>query len=433
MNELIARLATLADAVRVGPDRELTSLREFQSLVMEMVRRHPRYQSEAKPAQIAIGILSLNECRSHVSAFLHHAEFLTHLPTTEAELRSVAERLDAEFHRDECSVANLIVLDGLGMPQSEIAFNGGRLVQLDAAALEAWCRGRPLPGAVKSDRLDGVVALEVNTQERNPPFGPSFISWEAPYRTVQKAAHPWLTLLNLFSEGKCSAISLYRRSDSLLHVDRLEAIGEHEPNWEDKSFYDDYSQEWVLDERLLRTLEIEDADRLRGFIERAEAGRRAAIEQGRAHRVGTGLRYFTRVSSAHLRHILNRGLDDIPDDLEDLIVDAVVGLEVILVQDKKIWKKGEQIAQRAAALLESDPKAKLNTEEEAKTLYNLRNSILHGDEQHSIAVLLKNAMVAEELLRRTLAAFCLLSGDNDVLATLSDESTASAVRAQAQF
>jgi len=434
MPELDQKILALADAIRQNPETDPEGIREFQALVMAVAIEFKRYQLESRSnvGQVAFGTLSLSQCRQHLSAFLHHVGFFSRLPSSLPEAHDIADELKVEFGRTHCSLTNLIILDGLDIPGDEICFDGGRLIRLDSKVLTAWFGGAKPPGPVSAERLDDIVALETVTSGHNPPFGPMHISWEAPYRTVLRTVHPWLTLLNLYGDGKCSAIGLYQRSDSRLHRDQFDAIGVREPNWEDKSFYDDEAQEWVEYDQPYRTLEVDDAERFGSFLNRVELGRLGA--ESRGHRAAAALRYFDRVSAGHLRHILSRGMDDHPDDLEDLIVDAVVGLEVIFVQNKKIKSKGDVIARRVAAMTQRDTAEARQLRKLAKKLYECRNSILHGDEQLPIADLLLNAVGAEELLRRSLSAFCLIGGDHQrVISMDADLSAAAIIRAETQF
>jgi hypothetical protein len=103
-------------------------------------------------------------------------------------------------------------------------------------------------------------------------------------------------------------------------------------------------------ERLHRTLRVDDADALASFLNRLEAGRVAA--EPRTHRVETALRFFNRISNDYLRHHVMGYGDDL-DVNEDLVIDAVAGLEAIFLANEKRGK-GQAIGMRVAAVLEND-------------------------------------------------------------------------------
>jgi hypothetical protein len=402
----------------------------FQELVTEVRSRYARYEHRTEEARKFVPLLEHRECREHVRAFLHHSHFFeTHLREATGT-EEFANRLDTEFRRDSSKVTHLVLVDGLELPDDEIAFDGGRLVRLNKAFLSDWFGGRTPPSHEKTVDLDGVAAIEFVRTDKNPPFGLDDIDWE-PYQTrMSRAAYPWLTFLNLYGPGKCSATGLYLRSDSMLHWDRFAAIGIEEPTRMPRSFNDPDGHETFEFEELYPTLRIDDVGCLQTFLNRMAAGRAAA--QGNSHRLETALRYFGRMSDRYLNNVSLPVLYHQLDALEDIVVHATIGLEAIYVNRNK--RQGSQIAMRSSMILESDSTLRRTFRDAVQKLYGVRSNIVHGDERRTARELLDNAVKAESLFRRSLIALCLLEGDHSrVILDKSDETKAQAVRDQVRL
>ena len=410
IDELFPPLVALSEVVR-NPTSDPLKSDPFHELVEKALERYDRYRHHRPAAQEFKPPLERSDCREHVKSFLHHSKFVAMPPTNNQSIQEFATRLDAEFRREQCGVTNLVVLDGLELPEKEIVFSGGRLVELNDEFLDSWFGSRDLPGPLKLADLDGVAALEVATTGNNPPFGPGYIEWDTPATHIRRAASPWLTYLNLFSDGKCAGIGLYQRSDSLLHVDQIVAVGVRAPMWVDDSWYDDEIGDYRQAEKLYRTLAVEDGAALKTLLNCLIAGGLAAT--GRSHRVETALRYFDRVSENYLSHVSLPVLIHQMDALEDIVVHAVVGLEAIYLDGEQ--SKGPNIATRSSMILEANPKLRRSFRRNIDSLYNLRSAIVHGNERQKASELLKGAVSLEEIFRRSLVAFLLLDGAHERL------------------
>jgi hypothetical protein len=336
----------------------------------------------------------------------------------------VAGSLRDALNRQRCQVRNLILLDGLELPANAITFNGGRLVELGEDFLNTWFRGTPPPGPVAPHRLTGVAALETVTEERSPPWGVSLFEWDSAATRTKRAAKPWSMYLNLLGSGKCMPIGMYQHSDSQLHLDEWRAVGVEEPMWEPRHHFDgvdDYESE-----ELYRTLYVDDdGPTLATFLNQMDAGRSAA--ERRTHRVETALRFFDRVCDDYMGHHQLEHGDDM-DANEDLVIDAVAGLEAIFLAKEKRGK-GQVIGARAAAVLEANVTKQRAMRKEVEDLYELRSAILHGDARAASEDLRKGATSGEHLLRRSIIAFCRLQGDHQRLVDAAkDPATAQTVR-----
>jgi hypothetical protein len=426
MNELAEGILAYARRCAEVGEAEPNRSPEFDQLLIAGARSAARYADSL--AALAAGRspqIQLLDCRNHVRGFLSRSHFAAHLPTDLEQATRVAEHLRTELNRVDCTVTSLVLLDGLDLPTQEIVFSGGRLVELDEAFLQAWFRGSAVPGTVAVPRLTGVAAVEVAVRTHTPPWGPFHFDWESDARMTKRTALPWLTYINLFETGKCSPIGMYQHSDSLLHVDEWRAVGVQEPMWETRSGYD--GEDEYEYEALYRTLRIDEAEAIRNHLDALEAGRRGA--SGHTHRVETALRFFDRVSELYVgEQILSLG--DNMDVNEDVVIDAVAGLEAIFLADEKRGK-GQVIGMRASVILESDIGLQRNIRKQLLDLYALRSAILHGDARATRDALKQGALTGERLLRRSLVAFCRLGGDHArVVAAATDPATAEAVRRQ---
>jgi hypothetical protein len=407
MNELAECIHAYALLLhqRLGGDPRRTA--EFERLILAAARSADRY-ADVRSALSGGGNprVHLMDCRNHVGAFLARNHFDEHPPLEPPDARRLAEAMLIELGRDHCTVTSLILLDGLELPAEEIVFTGGRLFELDETLLRLWCGGASPPGSIPASRIDGVAAMEVTRAAASPPWGPTLIEWESDAALAKRTALPWLTYLNLFDAGKCSVVGMYQHSDSQLHQDEWRAVGVEEPMWEPRHGSDgenDYEYE-----ELYRTLQLDDADAMRSFLDALETGRRVAAQN--THRVETALRFFDRVSDGYMsEHLLAHG--DNMDVNEDLVIDAVAGLEAIFLADEKRGK-GQAIAMRATAILEYDVGLQRRLRKQAIELYELRSAILHGDARAESVDLRNGAINGERLLRRSLAAFCRLGGDH---------------------
>lgn len=425
MNELSKRIrayAVLCSQRPVAAPKGPTS--EVDPIADVVGRTFRRYQTESRPGTVAIPILRLFETRRHCSAFLFQSGFYDNLPTTNEAAEVFGSKLSAELSRAQSSVKSLVLIDGLGLPIKEVRFNGGRLFELNDQSIREWLDGNQPPRRLLADCLEGVAALEVVAEARNPPWEEEHFEWESAARQVEKVAEPWLTYLNLFEGRKCRTAGMYQQSDSLLHLERVRDVGVQEPMRRTDSFpIGDGEYEEV--DRLYRTLEVDDEQSLVSLLNFLEAGRVSAAQRG-SHRVETALRYFSKVSELALFHDL--ALVPELNQCEDIIINAVIGLEAIYLKKREGGKKAH-LSARAAALLESRDALQEEVRADAAELYRVRSAIVHGDAREGPDTLQKASRVAEQLLRRSIIAFCGAEGDQSrVLQAETDQRVATEVR-----
>lgn len=428
MSELSQRIVDYAMLCSQRPVPAPTvSTNEVDGIADAALRTFSRYQGENRPGAAVIPLLRLFEARHHCTAYLLRSDFYRNLPTTPDAADEFASGVSKELLREQCSVASLVLIDGLELPAKEVRFQGGRLFELDKQSIHEWFQGEEPPGEIRSERIIGVAALELLSIDRNPPWTDSYFYMESAARRIQRVAEPWVTYINLVESRKCRTTGMYQRSDSLLHDNPFRDVGVQEPMWEMRFMSDpDGNGDDYEYEELHRTLELDDANTLAALLNLLETGR-AAAAQRMTHRVETALRCFSRVSEVTLSHDLAIVAD--LDECEDIIIDSVVGLETIFLAANE-RDKMDKIANGAAGVLESDYRSKRAIRKEAKQLYKLRSAILHGDARADAQILRRYSQIGEQLLRRSIIAFCGAEGDQTrILHAEADAAMANAIRA----
>jgi len=407
---------------------------EFEALVQDVSVTLPRYNNEAEKwppsSQRAIRhVLAHND----LAAFLSRISFATAVQQGVVDPCQIAVDFEREVARDQCSLIQVLVLDGLELCSEDLRFARGRFLQLSEAMLKKDVEvehGLPSSGL---NRLIGMYGLELRWTAPNPPWGGGALERLGlpPRKRIQTMGYPWVTYVNLWDRGKIRVVGAYETTDSLLVRNSERYIHLDNPLWQDhyaRSENSD-SEEWVS-ESPLRLLSVRDAQRFASFLERLEAGRSAVQRQ--THRGEIALRYFARVTDAYRQHHLQGdGLD--VDANEDILVDGVTALETLLLAGEKRGK-GRILAGQLSALLADDLAGQRTLRKRVEKIYKLRSTVLHGDTRPSSAELSMSAIQVEELTRRCLTTFLLLQGDRQAIAQgARDECVAQMNRQRASF
>jgi hypothetical protein len=406
---------------------------EFKALVQDVCVMLPRYDNEAgtwpPSSQRAIRYVLAH---NHLAGFLSRTGFETAVREGRADPSQVAVDFEREVARDQCSLIQILVLDGLEVCSDDLCFARGRFVRLSEAMLKD-VKGEHGLRPSELDRLIGVYGLELKWTAPNPPWGAGALErlGLSPRKRIQTMGYPWVTYINLWNLGKIRVAGAYETTDSLLVPRSERYIHLEEPVWQDhyEKGEESDSEEWVS-ECPLRLLSVRDAQRFASFLERLEAGRSAV--QLQTHRGEIALRYFARVADTYRQHHLQGDGLDI-DGNEDILVDGVTALETLLLAGEKRGK-GRILAGQLSALLADDSVGQRTLRKRVEKIYKLRSAVLHGDTRPSSQELRMSAIQVEELTRRCLMAFLLLQGDRRAIAQgARDERIAQMNRQRASF
>ncbi len=406
---------------------------EFRALVQDVCVILPRYDNEAgkwpPSSQRAIRhVLAHN----HLAGFLSRISFATAVREGRVDPCQIAADFEREVARDQCSLTQVLVLDGLELCSEDLRFARGRFVRFSEAMLKD-VEGEHGLRPSELDRLIGVYGLELKWRAPNPPWGSGALEdlGFPPGKRIQTMGYPWVTYIDLWDRGKIRVAGAYETTDSLLVRRSERYIHLDEPVWQDHYEYSEKSdsEEWVS-ESPLRLLSVRDPQRFARFLERLEAGRSAV--QLQTHRGEIALRYFARVAEKYWQHHLRGdGLD--VDANEDILVDGVTALETLLLAGEKRGK-GRILAGHLSALLADDSAGQRTLRKRVERIYKLRSTVLHGDTRPSSEELSMSAIQVEELTRRCLTAFLLLHGDRRAIAQgARDEPVAQVNRQRASF
>jgi hypothetical protein len=339
------------------------------------------------------------------TSFLSRTDFYARAIRNDVDAADFARRFYEESRREKSVITSIIPIDGLELTHEELTFTGGRLFRLTRAVIRSLLENGYVPGLSGLDEFEDMWAIEVTTEAPNPPWE---IEWESASKQVRKLASPWLDLLNLYGSEKVRVCGAYQRTDSLFASPPVRAIGIQQPV-RDPLFDED--GDFSGDTRPFITLSIEDSARLGIFLQTLSA--RTVEARTRTHRVDTALRFWGRVADLFWQHHAIAYGDD-PDANEDLIIDAVTGVEAIFLAGETSGKGG-LIASRAVPLIEADATARRILSRQISELYALRSAIVHGDDRKRADELQRGARRGEDVLRRSLVAFIMLRGDHTCL------------------
>jgi hypothetical protein len=396
-----------------APEVGTYAFHDFRGVIRAAGQEIARYRpKDVAGPEVALAL----DTWSHLSAFLQQARFHERILSGDIDLQRIAIEFAEASDTEHCSVTSLILIDGLELDVDQLALGGyAELVKLTTDRIGRFFNGVAPPGEIAASRLDGIFALEVPTQAPNPPW-PQY-EWDSSRILVERVAQPWLNYINLWSYDKVRCCGVYQKTDSRI-VEPIRSLGLEEPFWVAREVGD--PEDPIEIEEPYRTLRVDDADALRDHILSLDAGSLRARALG--HRLDTALRFFKRVSEAFWEHTLSYASDQ--DAHEDLIIDAVTGLETLYL-DGEQRGKDQLLARRASCLLEEDPARSRSMRRELTALYHLRSAIVHGNERRSAKELSDGARLAEGILRRSIRAFAILGGDQQrIIAAVIDQQLA---------
>lgn len=431
MRELTAAFAKYATKCLTDPSPNVRPMHhgsdEFRQIIAAAITEVPRYALPASPTKAHIVVREV-DAYNHLADFLARTSFHETIGQPGFDPAEFAQRLCQEAGRPDCSVTSVVPLDGLELGQNELEFSGGRFVRLTEEFLNAFLENKHVDGAGRLGRFGDMFALLTTATAPNPPWGATRFEWASASRQVEDLAQPWLNLTNLWSADKASASGVFQKCDSLLVYPHVRALGIQEPA-RDYETVDSGDDLWE-DETPAYRVRIDDGGRFQRFVETLELRIREA--RAKTHRVDTALRFFARVASPFWQHHV-LGYGDDSDVNEDIIIDAVTGLEAVFLTGEQRGK-GQLLGQRAGVLLEEDPESRRKLRKAVERVYALRSAILHGDARRDEQDLRDGVPIAEDVLRRSLVAFIMLSGDHQaVVSAVGDDALAAANRALARL
>lgn len=361
--------------------------------------------------------------RAHrdLQTFLERFGHLGRIVSGEFDAPSAAAAFEEEVGREFCKLTQRFVLDGLELTSPELRFRRGRFVRLTESSFCEISGSAPKP----YDRRLGFYALELHWRSPNPPWDDGFDDIESPHTRIHRYAHPWIGFINLWSRGKIRITGMFESTDSGLRSSHR-YLETGEPVWEDHYQFNGERDvnEWVS-ESPRRTVSVSDEPRFVRFLERLDDGLGMCVRE--AYRADIAMRYYRRVVERFLDHHIGESESN-PDHDEDIVVDAMITLEAILLANEKKGK-GNLMAARAAAIIEDTDDKQRTVRKRLARLYDLRSRIVHGDARPSRDELASAAVAAEDLSRRCLSALLLSGGDRDgILRASTDPKAAEGLR-----
>jgi hypothetical protein len=422
--QLLLRCVALASGVHVvARDDVLEVVRqcrmsnEIQVFSSTLAEAWPRYHYAPKNNHVGEVIKEIYQsaCSNEIINFLIRTDLLHRIVMDGAIPGDPIEYLKefkAQAERNKKVSTQLVLIDGLATSAAKIPLEPNvQLRVFSEAELKSFFEVNAsayLGSSNEPDikRLSQLSYLERTSEE--PVGPPDAMEWDfrSAERRVYDAAQPWVSYLNLSNEFTVRPIQLYTKTDFLLESPIYSKLELASPSFKYQVEEDDYYE--VPDERVLVS------GAFAPFAQQLEAGRKAAIQL--EHRADTALRFFAKSYNDYDDRVYP--MDE--DELENVIVSAVIALESIFL-DASEHDKTEKFVKRGAALLSSSDSDVRSQKQRLSHFYRLRSLIVHGGQRLKKEELESGARWVQEDIRSALRGFLRLSGkQSDLIAAPAD-------------